>query len=78
MEKEKKPRGGVYQIRNKINNKIYIGSSKNVEARLSEHRKALLNMSHHNKHMLNCMKKIKLGMQEDLTCNKIDEIFYFE
>ena len=32
---------GIYQIRNIINNKIYIGSSANIKKRWSEHKRDL-------------------------------------
>src|SRR5229473_3044646 len=37
---------GIYGIKNTINNKIYIGSSKNIEERFKQHISAL----NHNKH----------------------------
>jgi len=39
---------GVYQIKNIINNKIYIGSSKNIERRWKEHKKHLNKDLHHS------------------------------
>ena len=39
---------GIYQIRNKINNKIYIGSSINIKKRWNEHMSDLFNNTHHN------------------------------
>jgi len=37
MEQEK-PKGGVYKIINKLNNKIYIGSSEDILRRWSRHK----------------------------------------
>lgn len=34
---------GIYKIENKLNGKIYIGQSKNIEQRLSQHKTSLLN-----------------------------------
>lgn len=34
QHKQNPPRGGVYQIKNLVNGKIFIGSSTNVEAKL--------------------------------------------
>jgi len=39
---------GVYQIKNTINNKIYIGSSKDIERRWKEHKKQLNKENHHS------------------------------
>lgn len=40
---------GVYQIVNTINGKVYIGSSKCIEKRKSQHFRALASGNHHNK-----------------------------
>jgi len=42
---------GVYLIRNKINNKIYIGISKDIYLRWDQHRSELRNNKHHNKYL---------------------------
>jgi group I intron endonuclease len=39
---------GVYSIRNKVNNRIYIGSSISIENRYNSHIKDLSNHSHHS------------------------------
>ena len=39
---------GVYRITNKINNKVYIGESLNIERRWEEHKKELSNKTHKN------------------------------
>ena len=44
-------KSGIYQITNKINNKIYIGSSVNIEARWAGHRSDLKNKKHHSRHL---------------------------
>lgn len=38
---------GIYKIENKINNKVYIGSSKSIENRWKQHIKELQNNKHH-------------------------------
>ena len=43
--------GGIYWIRNKINNKIYIGSSKNMEKRKRTHFTNLDRNNHKNQHL---------------------------
>lgn len=44
---------GIYQIINKINNKIYIGSSIDVEQRWNTHKRELRSKKHHNKNLQN-------------------------
>lgn len=44
-------KSGIYQIRSLVNNKIYIGSSKNINKRLGEHLWRLNNNQHDNKHL---------------------------
>lgn len=42
---------GIYMIRNKINDKIYIGQSNAIEQRLKSHQYSLNQNKHHNKHL---------------------------
>ncbi len=42
---------GIYEIKNRINNKSYVGSSCNINRRLYEHRSDLIEGVHHNKHL---------------------------
>ena len=52
-------KSGIYQIRNKINGKIYIGSSadkKGILQRWKQHVKDLKNNIHHNKHLQTAWK----------------------
>jgi group I intron endonuclease len=39
---------GIYKITNKINNKVYIGESQNIERRWEEHKKHLKEGKHHS------------------------------
>jgi group I intron endonuclease len=48
---------GIYKIENKINGKIYIGSSKHIEERFKEHKGLLKNNKHHSKHLQNAWNK---------------------
>lgn len=48
---------GVYQIRNKLNNKVYIGSSKDIGTRWSEHKRDLRMGEHRNSHLQNAYNK---------------------
>ena len=42
---------GIYMIRNKINNKVYIGQTINIDNRWMQHRSRLKCQSHENKHL---------------------------
>ena len=42
---------GIYMIQNKVNGKIYIGQSVNIEDRWGEHKYELNKGYHHNKHL---------------------------
>lgn len=48
---------GIYVIRNKENNKIYIGSASNINKRFSTHRNNLKNNRHPNIHLQNAWNK---------------------
>lgn len=48
---------GIYSITNKINNKIYIGQSINIESRWSHHRNELNNNKHRNCYLQNSWNK---------------------
>lgn len=48
---------GIYVIENNINNKKYVGLSKDIKRRWSEHRRELENNIHHNKHLQQAWNK---------------------
>ena len=48
---------GIYKITNKITQKIYIGSSKNIRKRWKAHRTLLNREKHYNEHLLAAYKK---------------------
>ena len=48
---------GIYQIRNKLNNNIYIGKSKNLSARKSQHLYYLKVGNHHSIHLQRAFDK---------------------
>ena len=48
---------GIYKITNKINGKVYIGKSKNIEKRFTQHKYGLNNNSNHNIHFQNAWNK---------------------
>jgi len=55
--KEELERSGIYIIRNKINNKIYLGSSVNMNIRFIHHKGRLLNNMHKNSYLQNSVNK---------------------
>lgn len=57
--KELSGKSGVYQIRNLINGKIYIGSSKNLLARKTQHFSDLKHGRHENPHLQHAYDKYK-------------------
>lgn len=50
---------GIYKIVNKINNKYYLGSSKDVHCRWRKHKERLRNNRHCNGHLQNAWNKYK-------------------
>lgn len=52
-------KSGIYRIRNLVNNKIYIGSSKNINHRKSAHLYDLRNQKHKNIHLQRSYNKYK-------------------
>jgi group I intron endonuclease len=48
---------GIYQIKNKKNNKVYIGSAVSLGQRFSVHTHCLRNDKHHNRHLQNAWNK---------------------
>ena len=71
---------GIYIIRNTINNKIYIGSSVNLDNRWSKHKSQLSKNIHGNKHLQFSFNKYGLGsftFEVLANCNK-EDLLYFE
>lgn len=48
---------GIYLIRNLINNKVYVGSAKNIRTRINIHKHYLINNNHHSKKLQNSFNK---------------------
>lgn len=76
---------GIYQIRNTVNGKVYVGSALNVQQRWWDHRKYLKKGTHHSQHLQHAWDKygapafsfevIELARQEELI---IREQFYID
>lgn len=61
---------GIYCIKNRINNKVYIGQSINIRTRWYNHRKELDGNRHHNEHLQNSWNKYG---RENFVFNVIEE-----
>lgn len=48
---------GIYKITNLVNNKVYIGQSRNLQSRITRHKYRLKNNEHINKHLQNSYNK---------------------
>ena len=53
-------KSGIYQIRNLVNGKIYVGSSINLRKRLKDHFRDLRNNRHVNQHLQKAYNKYGL------------------
>ena len=85
---------GIYCIKNKINGKVYIGSSNNIERRFKKHKTELNTNNHSNKYLEKAYKKygkdnfefiiLELCTQEELIqreiffINKYDSLNYLK
>lgn len=57
MEWHNKYNSGIYQIINKINNKVYVGQSCNIKNRKGCHFATLKGNYHYNKHLQSAFNK---------------------
>ena len=48
---------GIYQIKNIINNKSYIGQSTDINKRIAKHKASLRHNKHNNSHLQNAYNK---------------------
>lgn len=62
---------GIYKIENKVNGKVYIGSSKHIEQRWQEHRKMLKSGKHHSNHLQNSWNIYK---EDNFSFSIIEEV----
>ena len=64
---------GIYGIRNKINDKIYIGQSTNIKNRFVRHRTHLKHNKHANNHLQNSYNKHGKDAFEFVIIEECDE-----
>lgn len=77
MRKKRKLTIGIYGIRNKINDKIYIGKSLQVEKRLIAHKSLLNRQVHFNKKLQNSYNKYGAESFEFLLLEEFDINSFF-
>lgn len=65
---------GIYCIENIVNKKIYIGQSKNMEKRITNHKRFLRNGLHSNIHLQNSYNKFGKENFSFRILEKIDDI----
>lgn len=68
---------GVYTIKNKINNKLYVGISKNVKRRLQYHKSLLKRNKHFNLLLQNSFNKYGIDCFEFELLEECNEIFLY-
>ena len=74
----KEVKSGIYAIKNKVNNKLYIGQSQNIKNRWNYHKNRLNNNKHLNKKLQNAWNKygpdnFEFIMLEECNKNIIDK-----
>lgn len=70
---------GVYEIRNTLNNKVYIGSSINISKRLAEHERKLHDKKHGSAHLQAAWDKhgaCNFAFKTLLVCDAKNVLFY--
>lgn len=64
---------GIYYLKNKFNNKLYIGSSKNIRTRIYNHKNKLKYNKHNNPYLQNVVNKYGLDCFNIGILEKCDE-----
>lgn len=64
---------GIYYLNNKFNNKLYIGSSKNIRTRIYNHKNKLKYNKHNNPYLQNVVNKYGLDCFNIGILEKCDE-----
>ena len=69
---------GIYGIRNLVNNKIYIGSSKNIRNRISDHKYSLNKNIHPNDYLQKSWNKYKINNFIFFIIEPCDQVDLFD
>lgn len=69
---------GIYCIKNKINNKVYIGQSKHVNVRLNQHKNKLKSNKHKNTYLQYSFNKYNIDNFEFILLEECDEKYLSE
>ena len=76
---------GIYKITNAVNNKCYIGQSKDLMTRIRKHIKTLINGTNRNEHLQNAYNTYGTGnftieIIEECTAEELDdrEIYWID
>ncbi len=69
--KERKPEAGIYYVRNRVTNRVFIGSSKNLHGPLNSLRFMLSIGSHRNEELQADWKKYGADAFEFETCDVV-------
>jgi len=56
---------GIYQIKNTLNGKFYVGSAVNIKQRWSTHISSLNKNNHHSGHLQNAWNKYGVDIEEE-------------
>lgn len=67
-------KSGIYCIRNVINNKLYVGSSKNIKDRLIGHKRMLRKGSHDNDHLQHSWDKYGEEYFDFYALEEVEEV----
>lgn len=80
---DNKKKSGIYYIKNKVNNKIYIGQTKDIDGRRKEHKRDLKANRHVNWHLQKAFEKygdsnFEFGILEYCEIDELDnkEVYY--
>ena len=63
---------GIYKIENKVNGKVYIGQSIDINTRWYNHRKELNGNRHHNEHLQREVVRIPLLLKVYIKIEEYD------
>ena len=72
------PISGVYFIKSLTDQRYYIGSSNNIKARFTRHKRVLKNGEHHNRHLQRCFYKYGFNNFVFSIVLKTNETFKYE